>query len=443
MIFDRRKFLTHPGALVVAGNILCDVISPRESAAFQAHMLSGPMPVRTPILVWIDLAGGNDTLNTVVPYSVPSASGVYYQERPSLGIHGVVTARPYGPPPSGNYLPPALDLDGHFGLNGYLPWLANRWFSRGDVAIVQGVGENVVKECNHFAAMAYRAAGAFWGPKLSSGWLGRYNDIQSIGQPLAPVSLAGVSQSLLGNATPVLSVSDVTDFDWQIASNVPGRRVFHSDLDALKGESASPPVERNRVAAAKRALRSTSDAIPALAGVAQPPLNTNNQRGTLAFQLIQAAMMILGGTPSQTYVATLGGFDTHGGQSYYQATQLAVVDAALQQFFALIDASPRANDVFVVISTEFGRQVKENAVVGTDHGRASSAIILGGGVRGGMYGQMPSLTARDGDALIPTVDYRDLYATVLNHLSDDPNVTAAVLGKDESNDDFEDLGFLD
>ena len=428
---------------MVAGNILCDVISPRKAAAFQVHMFSGPLPVGTPILVWIDLAGGNDTLNTVVPYSVPSASGLYFQERPSLGIHGVVAARPYGPPPIGNYLPPALDLDGHFGLNGHLPWLANRWFSRGDVAIVQGVGENAVKERNHFAAMAYRAAGAFSGPNLSSGWLGRYNDIQSTGKPLASVSLTGVSQSLLGDATPVLSVSDVTGFDWQIASNVPGRRVFHADLAALEMESASPPVELDQLTATRRALRSTTDVIPALAGVAQPPINTNTQRGTLAFQLIQAAMMILGGTPSQTYVATLGGFDTHGGQGYYHATQLAAVDAALQQFFAIIDASPRANDVFVVLSTEFGRQVKENAVVGTDHGRASSAIILGGGVRGGMYGQMPSLTVLDFDALIPTVDYRNLYATVLNHLSGDPNITAAVLGKDESNDDFEDLGFLD
>jgi uncharacterized protein (DUF1501 family) len=441
MIIDRRKFLTQSGALVVAGNILCDVISPHEAQAFQQHTFSGPLPVGTPILVWIDLAGGNDTLNTVVPHSVPSATGIYLQERPSLGVRGVVTARPYGPPPIGDYLPPALDLDGHFGLHGYLPWLANRWFSRGDVAVVQGVGENVAKEFSHFAAMAYRAAGAFTGPNLSSGWLGRYNDIQNLGQPVASVSLAGVSPSLLGNATSVLSVNDVVGFDWQIGSNVASRSVFLSDLAGMG--SASPPVELNKVAAAKRALRSTTDAISALAGVAQPALNTNTQRGTLAYQLMQAAMMILGGTPSQTYVATLGGFDTHGGQGYYHATQLAAVDAALQQFFAIIDASPRANDVFVVLSTEFGRQVKENAGVGTDHGRASSAILLGGGVRGGMYGELPSLTVRDFDALVPTVDYRDLYATVLNRLSGDPNITAAVLGKDESSADFEDLGILD
>jgi uncharacterized protein (DUF1501 family) len=437
MTIDRRMFLTHAGATLVAGDILCDLIHPREAQAFQPHMFSGPLSLGTPILVWIDLAGGNDTLNTVVPYNVPSATGIYLQDRPSLGVRGVITARPYGPPPVGNYLPPALDLDGHFGLHGYLPWLANRWFSRGDVAIVQGVGENVAKEFSHFAAMAYRAAGAFSGPNLSSGWLGRYNDIDNLGQPVASVSLAGVSPSLLGNATPVLGVTDVVGFDWQIAGNVPSRNVFLTNLAGMG--SASPPVEFNKVAAAKRAIQNTSAAITALAGVAQPALNGNTQRGTLAYQLMQAAMMILGGAPSQTYVATLGGFDTHGGQAYYHATQLAAVDAALQSFFALIDASPRANDVFVVLSTEFGRQVKENAGVGTDHGRASSAILLGGGVRGGMYGALPSLTLRDFDALIPTVDFRDLYATVLNRLSGDPSITAAVLGKDEANSDFEDL----
>lgn len=438
---DRRRFLQSSGLMVAlgaAGNLVFDLLAPRRAHAFSPASLQAPLPAATPILVVIELAGGNDMLNTHIPYAVPGVTGDYLKDRPNLAIKTVSTARPYLAPAPGDYRPPALDLDGQYGLHGNLPWLANRWWSRGDVAIVQGVGENVVKDFSHFSTLAYRWAAAFSGANLATGWLGRYNDLQNQNQVLASISLGGATQPLLGAATPVLSLTDVVGFDWRVSNNLPSRSQLLASL-AATGVVPAPPT-LNKVRAAGVAMANASAAISTVRSAAAPALNAGTAPGTLAYQLRQAAMLITGGMPCQTYVTGMSGFDHHAGQVFLQWEQFGVLDQALQGFFGVIDASPRAADVFVLITSEFGRQVKENAAGGTDHGRAGAAFLIGGGVQGGLYGQMPSLAVRDFDSLIPTVDFRSLYATVLNRLGGDPALTAAVLGKDESNGDFGDLG---
>ncbi len=444
MSINRREFLQHTGVTValsaVGVTIGCDALIPLSARLTDINSYVGPLPAGVPILVMIELGGGNDILNTHIPYAVSGVTGLYLHDRPNLAIKTVTSTFPYTAPPAGNYQPPGLDLDGHYALHGNLVWLANRWKTKGDVAIVQGVGENVVAERSHFAASAYRWAAAFSGPNLNSGWLGRYNDIQNQNQPVASVSVNGMHQSLVGAQTPVLSVSSVAAFNWSINSIVPTRPLFLTDLKGMGDPNL--PAALNKVARGGVAIKGTTDAIGVVQATAQPSYNTGVAQGTLAYQLSQVAMMITGSLPCQTYVATLGNFDFHGGQAYNQWVQLGAMDQALQRFFSFIDGSSRANDVFVLITSEFGRQVKENAGLGTDHGRASSAILIGGGVRGGLYGQMPSLAVRDFDALIPTVDFRSVFATLLNRLSGDANVTKAVLGQDEMGNDFADLGIF-
>jgi uncharacterized protein (DUF1501 family) len=172
--------------------------------------------------------------------------------------------------------------------------------------------------------------------------------------------------------------------------------------------------------------------------------NSGNSSGSLAAQLGMAAMMIVAGLQCQTYVAGMGGFDTHGSQDWQHGDLLSKLDIALQKFFAIIDASPRAQDVFVLITSEFGRQITTNAGGGTDHGQASHGIVIGGGVRGGLYGEMPTLNPggptrpnRIFDAMRPTTDFRSMYATILNRLGGDSNMTAEVL-----KGSFADLGFF-
>lgn len=223
MSVDRREFLQYSGGALglTLLSAACGKLVPAAGLSSQA--LTGPLPTGTPILIMIELNGGNDGLNTHVPHNVPGVTSVYRADRPNLAIRNVTTTRPYTAPPSGTYLPPALDLDGQWGLHGSLVWLANRWHDKGDVALVQGVGEDVAKEMSHFAAMAYRWAAAFTGPNLGSGWLGRFNDSKAAGQSVASVSVSGLNQSLVGNQTTPVVVSAVPSFNWMVASNAPSR----------------------------------------------------------------------------------------------------------------------------------------------------------------------------------------------------------------------------
>ena len=434
----RRQFIERVGLTLAAAavaNQVLDLTGPH--AAFAAG--TGPtLPVGKPIVVMIELAGGNDILNTIVPYNVPNVTGYYRSARPNLGLKTVNTTRPYGPPPKSVYSPAVLDLDGSWALHGNLPWLANRWWTNRDVAIVQGTGENVMHEMSHFASMVYRWAGAFGGPLMNTGWLGRYNDLANPAQTLGAISLSGLNQSLASVSSPAVAINDIATFDWSVQS-LASRPQWLADLVGMGDPALSATL--NKVAVAGRALAAANSAIAQVKGLT-PPAGSGN--GTLGGQLQQAATLISAGMPCQTYCATLGGWDLHTGAIYNQWYQLGQLDDALSKFFALIDASARAKDVFVVISSEFGRQVTENSGMGTDHGGASSTIVLGGGVKGGLYGAMPSLVPanRYYDALVPTVDFRSVYATVLNRLGGDKNLTEAALGRDESNTSFADLGLF-
>ena len=431
---SRRSFLHGIAGVLAAGP---SVRLLGSSAAAHAATAAGPsLSSGTPVVVLVELAGGNDILNMVVPFAVPTTTGLYRGARPNIAVTRLNSTRPYGAPPAGDYLPPALDLDGAWALHGALPWLANRWHTNSDVAIVQGTGENVVREMSHFAAMAYRWAGAFGGGLMNTGWLGRYNDLANPGRALGAVSLSGTHQSLASVRSPSVAIDSLDTFSAS-ASNVPDRTRFLTDLGAF-GSPASTAL--NKVGTASRAIAQAGAAATTVSGV--PRLPQGGSSGSLAAQMATAATLILGGIPCQTYVATLGGFDTHGSEPYNQWERLNLLNAGLAHFFSLIDGTPRAADVFVVVQSEFGRQVTQNAGQGTDHGLATSTLIIGGGVHGGLYGQFPSLApaARYADAMVPTVDFRSVYATVLNRLGGDPGLTDEAQGRDESGQVFADLG---
>ena len=433
----RRGFLQGIAGVLAAAPAF-NLLDPFATArAGEAAALFGPtLPSGTPVLVVVEMAGGNDILNTVVPFAVPTTTGLYRSARPGIGITRLTSTRPYGPPPAGDYLPPALDLDGQWALHGALPFLANRWHDKADVAIVKGTGENVVRDMSHFAAWAFRWAGAFGGSLMNTGWLGRYNDLANTGQPLGAVSLTGAHQSLASVNAPAAAIADLDTFNFS-AQNVPDRDRFLTDLGAF-GDAGSTAI--NKVGTASRAIALARQAAATAAGV--PRLPQGGSSGSLASQLATAASLIGAGIPCQTYVATLTGFDTHGSEAYNLWDRLTDLNEGLAHFFSLIDGTPRAADVFVMIYSEFGRQVTPNAGQGTDHGQATDTIFVGGGVQGGLYGQAPSLApaARDTDAMVATVDFRSVYATALNRLGGDPNLTDAAQGRDEGGQPFADLG---
>jgi uncharacterized protein (DUF1501 family) len=431
---SRRSFLQGVAAALAAGPAVHLLGGPGWGGP--AAALGTTLPVGTPVLVLVELAGGNDVLNTVVPFDVPDVTAYYRSARPTIAVDRRLTTRPYGPPTQGDYLPPSLDLDGQWALHGALPWLANRWHTSGDVAIVKGTGENVVRDMSHFAAFAYKWAGAFGGSLMNTGWLGRYNDLANPDQPLGAVSLSGTHQALASLHSPSVAIADLDQFSFRV-DNVPGRDRW---LQSLAEMGTASPTGSSKVGTAAEALELARQASATARGVTRLP--SAGSSGSLAYQMATAASLIRGGVPCQTYVATLGGFDTHGSEPYNHWERLTLLNEGLSHLFSLIDGTERAGDVFVVIQSEFGRQVSQNAGQGTDHGLASDHILIGGGVQGGLYGQTPAFApgARHADALVPTVDFRSVYATVLNRLGGDPSLTSSALGADESGQAFADLG---
>lgn len=420
MDLDRRDFLRKAGMLVVAtsmGRIALDVFTPLGQAARAASLpLAGPLPAGVPILVLIDLQGGNDAANMLINPSDPW----YYD---AARGHGNIAIK------QSTILPLAGTA---YGLHPSLVWLASRWANNGDLAFVHGSGENVKHEFSHFSAGYFRNVADFTGSE-GRGWLGRYNDIVAPASPFASVSLNGVQPSLIGAKTPVLTVNDVSSFTFNV--DYRWRAGF---LGAWQAMGAGGALNGSMAAAA---AQNVADSFATQAAVAKAANSTyaSTFGPGLGRQLAGAAMLIQGGFPSQTYVATLSGFDTHGSESWIHGDLLTQLDTALKNFFTVINSGPRANDVFVLVTSEFGRQQTANASAGCDHGQAGVNILLGGGVAGGMYGQQPPTDPahRLNDALIPTVDFRSVYATALNRLAGDSNTGATVL-----NQPFDDLGIF-
>jgi uncharacterized protein (DUF1501 family) len=409
MELDRRRFLQSTGVIAVAAagsTIGLEVFLPPAARASGIPQ-SGTLPAHTPIMVVIDLQGGNDAVNMLINPNDPW----YYDNRRG---HGAIAI------PHSSILPLAGTA---YGLHPNLSWTAKQWQNAGNLAFVLGSGENVKHEFSHFAAMYYRNVADFSGSERR-GWMGRYNDLAAPGSPLASVSLRGVHPSLIGARTPVLAVTDIAYFDfnvnWQWSSGF---------LSAWRQMGNGGSLSGTKVQAA---AQNVADTFRAQAAVKASYNNTYDKKfgPGLGEQLAQAAMLIEAGLPSQTYVATIGGFDTHGGESYTQGKLLTELDAGLQNFFSTIRSGSRANDVFVLLTSEFGRQQTANASAGCDHGQAGVNMLIGGGVRRGIYGQAPATDPghRLDDALVPTVDFRSVYATVVNRLARDSGTSSAVLG---------------
>ena len=419
MTLTRRSFLAHGGlvTLTAAGASLgLDLFSPLGEAAEAATLrLFRPLPLGTPILVLIDLQGGNDATNMLIDptdpwyYDVPRGHGsIAVQESAILSLTGVTR-----------------------GLHPSMPWLASRWSTDQDVAFVLGPGENVEHEFSHFAAMHYRQVADFTG-SVGTGWLGRFNDLAAAGSPFASVSTVGVHPTLVGKRTPVLSVPQVAYFDFNV-----DWRWEDGWLHAWRemGGGAAPRGTMTR--SSELAITDTFVAQGKVFAASNAAVAAGFDNTEVGQQLAQVAMLVDAGIPSQTYVVTLSGFDTHGEEDGAQPALYGQLDAALGQFFNVVGAGSRANDVFVYATSEFGRQQTANGSAGCDHGQAGIDLTVGGRVRGGLYGEAPRTApnARLDDALVPTVDFRSVYATILNHLGRSSATSRAVLFKH-----FEDLG---
>jgi len=392
---SRREFLRRLGAggvaVAASGYTLRTWTwdGPAAAAAPRPGELADPSPGRT--LVVVELAGGNDGLNTVVPYADPA----YARLRPTLGV------------------PNPIHLDDEIGLHPSLPKLAAR-YQAGHVAIVEGVGYSP-PNLSHFESLA-----TWWTAQRDStvGWIGSYLDA-TVGydDPLAAVAIGSqAAPALLGQQSFATTIADATGLQPRLPRWLDGDSLLatwghfapaHVDTSSLVGQ-----VER----AVRLTLRARAQLDEVLGSPAGPAPSQNDAaalRQTSVVQSLAVAAELIKSkvAPRVVYITGVGDFDVHEGEAQRQPALLSDVDTGIDEFFSAL--GPAADGVLLMTTSEFGRRPAENGS-GTDHGTANAHFLVGPSVHGGRYGEPPSLTKLDDtNNPVPTVDFRTLYATGL------------------------------
>jgi uncharacterized protein (DUF1501 family) len=336
------------------------------------------------ILVVVELSGANDGLNTVVPFT----DDAYYRARPRLGL-----------PAKG-----LRKIDDHFGFPAPMAGF-ERLYKDGHMAIVQGVGYEH-PSFSHFSSMAYWHTGA---PNSGDayGWLGRLADAidpTDNGEYLVNVQSG---QSLAVRAKRHVPL--VFDDPAQFARG--GVAEEQSALRALaSGASPSNPTEEFLFGVARSAQHAEQQVHAACSGYRAPV-----DYGLVRFGLERVAALIAAGFATRIYYVSYprNAFDTHVYQADTHARLLTYVSDHIGAFMLDTQRLGRGDDVTLMVFSEFGRRVAENANLGTDHGTAGPVFVIGSRVRGGQYGVMPSLTDLDDGNLRYTVDFRRVYATLI------------------------------
>jgi len=359
-------------------------------------------------LVVVQMGGGNDALNSLVP-----ADGRYRDARPNLAIA------------EGDLV--ALAATTAFALHPSLAPLAERW-DAGQVAAIQGSGF-LAQTRSHFTAMdTWWAAGG----NPTTGWLGRWLDAtQPEGEPADPlraVALGGGAPALVGERSLSTFVRDPATFRLQ-SEGAPGADAVVAAFRATAEPLASDPV----LAAAQAAVPAALQAIDVLAGAAGPAADLDipgeaRAYGTPISDLLDTAAGIIAlDVGTRVVVVAVNVFDTHAGQAARHTELLADVAGGITSFLDQVDADGRAEDVLVLTTSEFGRRVAENGSGGTDHGNGGAQLLAGPMVEGQVVGEVDLGDLIDGDVR-SEVDARSSYAVALDWLGGAD--VAEVLGTD-------------
>ncbi len=340
-------------------------------------------------LVLVNLYGGNDGLNCVVPHG----DARYYQMRPSLAIA------------SGD----VLAIDARTGLNPNMRSLKTM-YDKGIVAIVQGVGYPN-PDHSHFRSTEIWQTAA---PDRyeHTGWLGRYLDEAD----LPPQNLfKGVAVS---RVLPEVLVSQRTDIPAIPAigqyAMISDRNAFARSAYAQSARDTRLPFESpylGHVMEIEDHAQRSSEELPKL--IAGYKTDATYPATPLGRSLALAAQIIGSNLGTRVLYIEHGSFDTHFNQKATQNLLLSQFSNAIAAFYDDLSAHGNERRVLTLTFSEFGRRIEENGSSGTDHGEASPLFMIGGGVRGGLYGTLPELAASNMGNVRYTVDFRSVYATVL------------------------------
>jgi uncharacterized protein (DUF1501 family) len=388
----RRKFLASISAAAGAGLVS---LAPRAPGfLFESAAYGAAQPAGERVLVVLQLSGGNDGLNTVIPY----ADEAYRKRRPSLAIG------------AGNVLKIDGSIGLHPGLSGMATLLENRQLS-----IVQGVGYPNPNR-SHFESMDIWHRAQLETQPRPTGWLGRTFDSQQ-----AALAKAGDPPGLhLGEEVQPLALAARELSSPSIRS-----------LDQFKLETGGNNSQRGAIQAATAAPRSTANnllqfvqtrATSALDLSRRIEASNHTYKTSVAYpgsriaeKLKRIAQLIDAGLATRVYYVALDGFDTHSDQEASHAGLLTQLGGALAAFAEDLKAHGQLDRVLTLVFSEFGRRVEENSSRGTDHGAAAPVFLVGSKVKSGLIGQHPSLSdLSDGDLKFHT-DFRSVYSAVLEN----------------------------
>jgi uncharacterized protein (DUF1501 family) len=425
--FLRGSMLGAATAWTMPGYVAHTVAALEAEAAGQASAARG---LDGRILVVLQLAGGNDGLNTVVPFR----DDAYRRNRSSLAL-----------PETG-----LLRLDDQTALTPSLEGLKKVW-DEGHLAVVQGVGYPNPNR-SHFRSTEIWQCATDADKVSKTGWLGRYFDNACAGAPNPTVGVSvsdQAPQSFRAEKNPGIAMSSPEMYRWvhgrdEALEEAFGELNSPDGIEMMSGGSIgslpggksglASPAESPLAFLERTALEAqvSSDKVSEVAKKAGSAGSAAYPAGNrLAQNLRLVSRMIAGGLPARVYYVSHGGFDTHNNQGGERGTHqnlLRQLDAAVTAFVSDLKERKLFDQVALMTFSEFGRRVRENASGGTDHGTAAPLFVLGGRIKGGLHGKAPSLTDLDNGDLKFTTDFRAVYGSLLDTWLGTPPVK--VLGRE-------------
>ena len=368
---NRRNFLTLTGTLTGGSLILPNFL---YSFGSQNNLVLGEQ-----CIVFVQLNGGNDGLNTFIPFD----DALYYDLRPKISLSKT------------EVLNSAKGMAFHPALKGFSAMQQN-----GDLSVIQNVGyPNPVR--SHFRSQEIWQTAPTHQEYLNDGWLGRYLDLQCKDhQPTAGINIDNIDNlALKGEEPNSITVKDPNRFKTKKIVENDAQLSNNPQMDFVR-KIANSVVEGSDDIQKALAKSTVSDVVYPKTGLAK--------------NLEWISKLIKGNLNSKVYYTSLGGFDTHDNQLAIHKNKLTELNDAVYSFYEDLKKSQQLQNVTIVVFSEFGRRVKDNGR-GTDHGTAAPMFVIGGNNRGKIIGNNPNLSDLDNGDLKHEIDFRSVYASLLQN----------------------------
>jgi len=387
----RREFLLTAGKGI--GLLAFSRFAP--SFLVQSTLAAAPAPEKDrSVLVLVQLAGGNDGLNTLIPFE----DADYYRLRPTLGLAKDKVLR----------------VSDTLGLHPSCTAM-HGLLQEGKLGIVQNVGYPNPNR-SHFRSTEIWETASRSDEIAETGWIGRYLDNACAGMPAGSHDPVAVH---ISNGVPQSFLSEHEHPTFGLLPGAGNRRENEETRKLLEQMVGQPSEghESDNASFLKHTLMDalvTEQKVQRVLGDYRPGTGVNYPGNPFAASLRNVAALIAAGLPTRVYFVSLGGFDTHSNQVTQQANLLTQLSDGLAAFQKDLEAHQLGGQVLTMTFSEFGRRPSENESHGTDHGTAAPLFVMGSGIKGGLHGTAPSLKLARNQDLSFSTDFRQVYATALD-----------------------------